>query len=112
VYGDELDVLRKVKRWQQRRERVLNRDIMCADCGVAAAEIVDHIVPAAEALRQVRASGRFPFDPNAGYYLISNLQGLCRSCHGKKTLLDQAHVGEWPSVLEAEDKLPKKKWSF
>jgi hypothetical protein len=112
VYGDELDHLRKGTRWQDRRAKVLAKDPMCADCQTAYAEICDHIVPAAEALRQVRASGRFPFDPNAGYYLMSNLQGLCRSCHGTKTLLDAAHVGDWPSVMEAFDKLPKKKWSF
>jgi 5-methylcytosine-specific restriction endonuclease McrA len=112
VYGDELDALRKGKRWQDRRAKVLRKDPMCADCKLTHADIVDHIVPAAEALRQVRESKRFPFDRNAGYYLISNLQGLCRSCHGKKTLRDQAHSGEWPSVLEAEDKLPKKVWSF
>jgi 5-methylcytosine-specific restriction endonuclease McrA len=94
------------------RPRVLQRDPFCKRCGCAPSVICDHIVPAGEAIRQVRESGRFPLNPNAGFFLLSNLQGLCRSCHGIKTNEDKAHVGPWPSVLEAEDRAPKKVWSF
>ena len=94
------------------RPQTLRKYPFCARCGVAPSVICDHIVPAGEAIRQVQESGRFPFSPNAGFFLMSNLQGLCRSCHGFKTNEDKAHVGPWPSVLEAEDRAPKKKWSF
>jgi 5-methylcytosine-specific restriction endonuclease McrA len=94
------------------RPRTFQRDPFCKRCGTAPSVICDHIVPAGEAIRQVKESGRFPLSPNAGFFLLSNLQGLCRSCHGFKTNEDKSHVGEWPSVLEAEDRAPKRKWSF
>jgi 5-methylcytosine-specific restriction endonuclease McrA len=84
---------------------------MCARCP-ALAEICDHIIPAQIAVQQARDSKRWPFDPWVGYYLLTNLQGLCRSCHALKTIEDKLHTGEWPSVLEAYDKAPKKVWSF
>jgi len=94
------------------RPKILQRDPLCKRCGIAPSVIADHIVPAGEAIRQARESGRYPYSPNAGFFLLSNLQGLCRSCHGIKTAEDKAHVGEWPSVLDAEDRAPKKVWSF
>lgn len=94
------------------RPRTLQRDSFCKRCGIAPSVICDHVIPAGEAIRQVRESGRFPLSPNAGFFLLSNLQGLCRSCHGIKTNEDKAHQGPWPSVLEPEDAAPKKKWSF
>ena len=94
------------------RPKILSRDPFCARCGRAPSVIVDHIVPAGEAMRQVQESGRFPFDKSAGFYLLSNLQGLCRKCHATKTEEDKAHTGEWPSVLEKADAAPKKRWSL
>jgi hypothetical protein len=38
----------------------------------------------------------------------SNLQGLCRECHGQKTVEDKAHSGKWPSVVPR----PAKHWTF
>ena len=94
------------------RPRILQRDPVCKRCGIEPSEICDHIVPAGEAIRQVRESRRFPLSPYAGFFRMSNLQGLCRHCHAIKTNEDKAHVGEWPSVLEKEDAQPKKEWSF
>ena len=94
------------------RPRVLQRYPSCARCGVAPSVICDHIVPAGEAIRQVRESGRYPYSRFAGFFLLSNLQGLCRRCHALKTNEDKAHVGPWPSVLEREDATPKKQWSL
>lgn len=94
------------------RRRVLQRDPVCKRCGRAPSVIADHIVPAGEAVRQVQESGRFPLDRYAGFFLLSNLQGLCRSCHAIKTNEDKAHSGPWPSLLDAEDRAPKRKWSF
>ena len=112
AYDAELDHLRKGTRWQSIRRTVLSIKPVCGRCNTALAEIADHIVPAKVAIRQARESGRWPHDPNAGYYLLSNLQGLCRPCHGAKTTEDKARTEPWPNVVEAHDAAPRKKWSF
>jgi len=94
------------------RPKILQRDPICKRCECAPSVIVEHIVPAGEAIRQAQESGRYPFSPYAGFFLLSNLQGMCRSCHAIKTAEDKAHVGEWPSVLQKEDAAPKKVWRF
>jgi 5-methylcytosine-specific restriction endonuclease McrA len=94
------------------RPKVLQRDPFCKRCGMRPSVIADHIVPAGEAIRQVRESGRYPFSPNVGFFLLSNLQGLFRSCHTIKTNEDKQHQGPWPSVLDKEDAAPKKVWRF
>ena len=94
------------------RPRILQRDPICKRCGIEPSVIVDHKIPAGEAIRQAKESGRYPFSPYAGFYLMSNLQGLCRSCHAIKTLEDKQHQGPWPDVIAAEDAAPKRKWSF
>lgn len=97
-------------RFQDRiRPRILQHDPLCKRCGIEPSVIVDHIVPAGEAIRQAQESARYPFSPFAGFYLMSNLQGLCRSCHAIKTIEDKAHVGVWPDVIAAED-AAKKVW--
>ncbi|MGD0238299.1 MAG: HNH endonuclease [Syntrophorhabdales bacterium] len=111
-YTDELDALHKGTRWQRVRSLVIKRDPLCRRCGRYISEIVDHIVPAREAIAQAQLSGRYPLDRNAGYYLQSNLQGLCRPCHHAKTEEDKTHVGPWPDVVEAEALAPKKVWTF
>lgn len=111
-YTDELDAQRKTARWQKRRAEVIKKQPFCARCEVSLSEIVDHIVPAPYAIEQARASGKYPYDKYAGYYLITNLQGLCRPCHGLKTNEDKAHVGPWPDIMEAEANKPRKVWSF
>lgn len=110
-YTAELDAQRKSGKWQGVRARALTQHPFCARCN-AVTEIIDHIVPAAIAVQEVRDSGRYPLQPWLGYYLASNLQGLCRKCHYVKTTEDKVHVGPWPSVLDAEDRAPKKKWTF
>jgi len=111
-YGAELDKLRKGTRWQKVRLLAVNRDPICKRCKGRLSEIVDHVVPAAVAIFQAQESGRWPYDQHAGYFLMCNLQGLCRSCHGLKTTEDKTHVGPWPDVVEAFDRTPKRKWSF
>lgn len=111
AYDADLDAQRKSTRWQRVRLSVLKKFFLCARCQRAVSEICDHIVPAAVAVMQAQESKRY-LDKWAGYYLKSNLQGLCRSCHGLKTLEDKAHVGPWPNVVETEDKAPKKVWTF
>ncbi len=111
-YTEELDAQRKSGRWQRTREKALTRCPMCARCNVRLSEICDHIVPAGVAVQQARDSGRYPYDRWAGYYLLSNLQGLCRPCHHLKTIEDKTHVGPWPDVVAIEAAVPKKVWSF
>ena len=111
-YDAELDRLRKGQRWQRTRTIVARRDPFCRRCDVRVTDEVDHIVPAREAIAQAQLSGRFPGDRYAGYYLQSNLQGLCRSCHIQKTIEDKTHTGPWPDVVAAEDASPKRRFTF
>ncbi len=110
-YTAELDALRKGTRWQRLRFRVLRAQPMCARCRKRLTQVIDHIVPAQEAVAQAQVSGRFR-DKYAGYYLRSNLQGLCRPCHADKTAEDKRHAGAWPDVLAKEDARPKRVWTF
>lgn len=111
-YDPALDALRKGTRWQRLRALVIKAQPLCARCERRISEIVDHVVPAREAIAQAQVSGRYPMDKHAGYYLRSNLQGLCRPCHADKTAEDKTHVGEWPDVVAVEQAAPKRKWTF
>ena len=112
VYDAELHKLASGPRWQKVRLLAVKRDPFCKRCDQAPTAIVDHIIPAAIAIAQAQASKRWPFDKYAGYYLMCNLQGLCRPCHGKKTVEDKAHQGEWPNVIAVVDAQPKKRWNL
>jgi 5-methylcytosine-specific restriction endonuclease McrA len=111
-YDEQLDKLRKGPRWQKVRAIAIRRCPICARCQIRLSEIVDHIVPAWVVIEQARQSGLWPFDRWAGYYLLSNLQGMCRPCHAVKTAEDKAHVGPWPNAVEKGQAAPKKVWSF
>jgi|SRR5580692_2677579 5-methylcytosine-specific restriction endonuclease McrA len=98
------------RRWKSVQSQVLSRDPLCQRCKADLSTIADHKVPAGVAIEQCKASGNWPCDPVAGFYLLSNLQGLCRSCHAVKTNEDKAHQGEWPDVVAAHAAAPKKTW--
>jgi 5-methylcytosine-specific restriction endonuclease McrA len=106
-YDALLDYLRKGSRWQRLRRLVIQEQPLCARCQLRISEIVDHIVPALVALRQAQDCGKY-LDKYAGYYFRSNLQGLCRPCHGMKTIEDKTHVGPWPDVVAIERLRPVK----
>jgi len=55
--------------WQRLRLMVLRRDALCVACGKAAAVEVDH--------KRAKRDG--------GIDSLENLQGLCKSCHSRKT---------------------------
>jgi 5-methylcytosine-specific restriction endonuclease McrA len=57
--------------WAELRDRVLSEEPLCADCRAAPPEDIDHIrsLVAAPHLALAR----------------SNVQGLCKPCHGRKT---------------------------
>lgn len=60
-------------RWRKLRDMQLAREPLCASCGAPASE-VDHITPKARGGRDTRA----------------NLQSLCKTCHSRKTLIENA----------------------
>ena len=64
-------------KWLRLRRMVINRDPLCVICQKSAATDVDHIVP----LNQ------------GGTNKLSNLQGLCHSCHSRKTARDDGGFG-------------------
>src|SRR5438270_4906939 len=110
---DRLGHLYGGPRWKKHTQpAVMRRDPICKRCNKELSELADHIVPAGVAIEQARASGKYPLNAFADFYLMSNLQGLCRSCHKTKTDEDKAHQGEWPDVVAIESAAPKKKWSF
>lgn len=111
-YDAELDRLRKSPRWQRTRAVVAKRDPICKRCDRALTEIVDHVVPAREAITQAQLSGLYRLDKHAGYFFVSNLQGLCRACHWVKTNEDKLHTGQWPDVVAAEQAQPKRRFTF
>jgi 5-methylcytosine-specific restriction endonuclease McrA len=101
------------ERWKRNvQPKALKACPICARCNERLSELVDHIVPAGEAIRQAQESGLYPVSKYAGFYFTTNLQGLCRVCHGIKTLEDKVHRGPWPDVVAKEQAKPKKVWSF
>lgn len=101
------------ERWKRNvQPKALKACPMCARCGIKVSELVDHIVPAGEAIRQAQASGLYPLNKWAGFYFTTNLQGLCYPCHGIKTIEDKIHVGPWPDVVAIEQAKPRKVYSF
>lgn len=99
------------QRWQRLRALVVRQQPMCCRCRVRLTAIVDHAVPAGVAVAQAQQSGKI-MGKYAGFFIRSNLQGLCRVCHAAKTIEDKAHTGAWPDVLERDERQPKRTWTF
>ncbi len=83
------------RNWQRLRLIILHRDPICKACGQAASEDVDHIVPKAQ----------------GGTDDEANLQGLCASCHSRKTATEDGGFGRPrgesnPSALSSVDRPP------
>jgi 5-methylcytosine-specific restriction protein A len=76
---DPIRALYRCKRWQATRRIVLNRDILCRSCGHEVATECDHILSA----RLVHDN--FGIDE---FYNPERCQGLCHTCHSKKTALE------------------------
>lgn len=72
--NDPFKALRNTARWRAVRLFVKLRDVLCKDCGHRAVQEVDHIVPA-----------RIWVAQGGSFWDVSNLQGLCKSCHSIKT---------------------------
>jgi 5-methylcytosine-specific restriction protein A len=58
--------------WEKRRLRILRRDPVCLGCAEALSSEVDHLLPL----------------DRGGSNDDSNLQGLCKGCHSRKTALE------------------------
>ena len=63
-------------RWQRTRDRAVRLMPLCARCELRYTEIIDHVVPAGIAIAQAIASGLYVVDRSAGFFFMSNLQGL------------------------------------
>ena len=98
-------------RWTRLRAQVVREQPMCARCRKALTAIVDHVIPAGIAIVQAQESGKYQ-GKYAGFYLRSNLQGLCRACHYVKTDEDKGHTGAWQDVTARDAHAPKRQWSF
>ncbi len=97
---DTYAMLYRGTRWRHGLQPVvIRKHPVCTRCHKALSEIADHVIPAGEAIRQAQESGKYPLNKFAGFYILSNLTGLCRPCHGLKTDEDKAHVGPWPSIF-------------
>jgi 5-methylcytosine-specific restriction endonuclease McrA len=97
--------------WTKLRAVVIREQPMCQRCGLKLTAIIDHIVPAGVAIQQAIDSGKYA-NKYAGFYIRSNLQGLCRSCHLWKTIEDKTHVGVWINVVDKDKRIIKKIYSF
>jgi 5-methylcytosine-specific restriction endonuclease McrA len=105
--------LYKGERWKRNvQPKALKACPMCSRCGIKVSELVDHIVPAGEVIRQAQESGLYPGRPYAGFFFSTNLTGLCRGCHWHKTNEDKMHVGPWPDAVALEQSKPRKVYSF
>jgi 5-methylcytosine-specific restriction protein A len=63
--------------WRKLRAAILRRDPWCTDCGQEKSTEVDHVVPKSEGGTD---------DPR-------NLRGMCKSCHSRKTALQDGRWG-------------------
>jgi 5-methylcytosine-specific restriction endonuclease McrA len=79
------DPLRKLwgsVQWQATRRRFRAEHPMCALCGEAFTEHVDHIIPARQYVAQ--AGCHDEDDQLRAFCNERNLQGLCANCHNSK----------------------------
>jgi hypothetical protein len=86
--------------WKKLRAVALSKHPYCAgwrkQCNNLSV-VVDHNVPAKIMIKVCRALGLFPFQKYPGFYVLSNLIGLCHSCHNSKTRVEDAQ--DWTEQL-------------
>jgi 5-methylcytosine-specific restriction endonuclease McrA len=98
-------------RWTRLRNLVAHAQPMCDRCRRQLTAIVDHRVPAGVAIVQAQLSGAYT-RKYEGFFMRSNLHGLCRSCHIQKTIEDKTHTGPWQDAVSIERQQPKRTVSF
>jgi len=76
-------------RWQQARKSYLSKHPLCAECErsgwITAATDLDHVIPHK--------------GDKAAFWVRANWQGLCHSCHSRKTA---AEDGGWGNATKEE----------
>ena len=77
---------RRPKDWEARRAAVLARDPICTICREAPSDTVDHIRDRGK----TRGSEVVP-----GLDDLTNLRGVCRSCHSRRTARDHLAGKDW-----------------
>lgn len=99
AYTDECQREYQGKLWREgTRHRVLQRYPFCVDCKTAVSAVADHKIPARIVVTACRAERMFPMEKLPGFHLMANLQGLCHSCHNKKTAGEEGK--DWTEALE------------
>jgi 5-methylcytosine-specific restriction endonuclease McrA len=76
---DSVRKLYKSRRWQVTRTLVLMHDILCRSCGNQASTQVDHVVSARCVLEELGIDE---------FFNPARCQGLCASCHSRKTAFE------------------------
>jgi len=76
--NDPLRKLYKTVRWKNTRIQVIARDPVCVLCNSAASIVADHRTNARRYIQLNKGNVEAFFDQ-------SNLQGVCKRCHDKKT---------------------------
>lgn len=74
--------LYSTSRWQTQRAVVTDEQPICNACHATSSSLADHVIPAEIYIATHGGDLEAFFDP-------SNLQGLCVSCHRKKTSREQ-----------------------
>lgn len=97
--------------WTRLRNVVIREQPMCVRCKLRLTAIIDHIIPAGVAIAQAQESGKYG-SKYAGFYIKSNLQGLCRPCHLWKTIDDKTHTGVWDDVTLNDERFKRRAYSF
>lgn len=82
AYSVEIQKWYNCRQWQKLRKIVLARDPVCVICLRLASVIADHIIPH-KGKREL-------------FWDLTNLQGLCRSCHSTKTAAEDGGYGNAP----------------
>lgn len=81
------------------RPIALRRCPFCAVCKRKPSAVADHVIPARVVVDECRRLALFPFDSMAGFYIVDNLQGLCHSCHNRKTQTEERERKDWTDAL-------------
>jgi hypothetical protein len=88
------------KRWQTVRRIALLKQPYCIGWRMtcqALSVVGDHNIPARTIVPVCRALGLFPMSRFPGFYVASNIVGLCHACHNRKTLVEDKC--DWTEAL-------------
>ena len=93
-YDPTVTRLYKTARWQRTRRTVFKRDVLCVSCGNRKATDCDHIVSAKIVLEELGLTE---------FFSPERCQGLCHSCHSKKTAFEVGWAGHCGTMIKQEE---------